>query len=132
MKIVPPTFAPKPIELSDAAKVERPANLEDLAYADIPTLAALVKAKKVSCVELAKLSLDRLKKLDAKLHMVVNLTEERALAQAAERDHELAQGKWRGLLHGSPGCEGPPRGEGPPTWGSRSTSTRSSTPMRPS
>ena len=102
MKIVPPPFQPKPIELPDAVKIERPADLEDLAYADIPTLAALVKAKKVSCVDLAKTSLARLKRLDAKLHMVVNLTEERALAQAAELDRELAQGKWRGLLHGLP------------------------------
>lgn len=121
MKIIPPPFAPKAIELPDAAKVERPANLEDLAYADIPTLAALVKAKKVSCVELAKLSIDRLKRLDGKLHMVVNLTEARALAQAAERDKELAQGKWRGILHGIPwGAKDLLAVKGAPTtWGSK-------------
>jgi Asp-tRNA(Asn)/Glu-tRNA(Gln) amidotransferase A subunit family amidase len=121
MKIVPPPFAPKPIDLPDAAKVQRPANLEDLAYADIPTLAALVKARKVSCVELVQLSLERLTKLDDKLHMVVNLTEERALAQAAERDREIAQGKWRGMLHGIPwGAKDLLAVKGTPTtWGSK-------------
>jgi hypothetical protein len=37
-----PRFNAKPIELSDAATAVRPANLEDLAYADIPTLAGSI------------------------------------------------------------------------------------------
>src|SRR5262245_62091100 len=41
--------AARPIELPS---VERPANLEDLAFADLPTLASLVRSRKVSCVEL--------------------------------------------------------------------------------
>jgi hypothetical protein len=121
MKVAPPSFQPKPIALPDASKLERPANLEDLAYADIPTLAALVKARKVSCLDLTKMYLARLKRLDAKLHMIVNLTEERALAQAAERDKELADGKWRGLLHGIPwGAKDLLAVKGAPTtWGSK-------------
>jgi len=43
-----------------------------------------------------------LKRFDPELLCVVNLTEERALAQARLADAELARGKWRGPLHGIP------------------------------
>lgn len=121
MKVAPTRFQSQAIELPDLAGVARPASLDDLAFADIPTLAALVKSRKVSCVELAKGSLDRLKRLDARLHVVIHLTEERALAQAAERDLELAAGKWRGLLHGIPwGAKDLLAVAGTPTtWGSK-------------
>ena len=83
-------------------KAERPAKLEDLAYADIPTLAALLRAKQVSCAELTELALARLQRLDPKLHCVITLCESRARAQAKQLDAEAAQGKWRSVLHGIP------------------------------
>jgi Asp-tRNA(Asn)/Glu-tRNA(Gln) amidotransferase A subunit family amidase len=83
-------------------KAERPAKLEDLAYADIPTLAALIHSKQVSCGELVELSLARLQRLDPQLHCVVTLCAERARAQAKQLDEEAKQGKWRGVLHGIP------------------------------
>jgi Asp-tRNA(Asn)/Glu-tRNA(Gln) amidotransferase A subunit family amidase len=46
--------------------------------------------------------LARIKRLDPKLHFVINLTEERALAQAKAADAEIAAGKYRGPLHGIP------------------------------
>jgi Asp-tRNA(Asn)/Glu-tRNA(Gln) amidotransferase A subunit family amidase len=118
MRVSPPRFQPKSIPLPEVA---RPANLEDLAFADIPTLASLVKSRKVSSVELTRMYLARLKRLDAKLHMVIHLTEDRALAQAAERDRELAGGTWRGMLHGLPwGAKDLLAVQGTPTtWGSK-------------
>jgi Asp-tRNA(Asn)/Glu-tRNA(Gln) amidotransferase A subunit family amidase len=92
-------LAPAPLEL---VRVERPADLGALAFADIPTLAALVRAREVSCMELAELFLGRLERLDPTLVCVVTLTRERALAQAQALDLELAQGRWRGPLHGIP------------------------------
>ena len=83
-------------------KAERPPKIEDLAYADIPTLAALIRSKQVSCSELTEMSLARLARLDPKLHCVVTLCAERARAQAKQLDEELKQGKWRGPLHGIP------------------------------
>ena len=83
-------------------EVERPADLEELAYADIPTLASLIRSRKVSCVELTQMYLARLERLDDQLECVITLTEERALAQAKALDAELAEGKWRGMLHGIP------------------------------
>jgi len=83
-------------------EVERPENLEDLAFADIPTLASLIQSKKVSCLELTEMYIERLKRLDEKLACVVTLTEDRARTQARERDRELAAGRSRGILHGIP------------------------------
>ena len=82
--------------------VERPADLETLAFADITTLAALIHSRKVSCVELATSFIARLRRLDERLHCVINFTEERALLQARALDQELDDGHWRGLLHGIP------------------------------
>ena len=107
-----------PVALPD---VERPKDLDELAFADVATLAALVRARRVSCVELARSTIARLRRLDEKLHAVVNFTEERALAQAAALDRELADGRWRGLLHGIPwGAKDLFSLAGTPTtWGSR-------------
>ena len=80
----------------------RPKDPDDLAFASIPQLAALIRNKEISCVELTKFFLKRLKKADRKLHCVITFTEKRALDQAAMLDEELAKGRWRGLLHGIP------------------------------
>jgi len=87
------------IELPD---VERPADLEQLAFADIPTLASLIKSRKVTCRELTEMFLARLERMDKQLSCVITLTRKRALAQADALDKELEAGKWRGLLHGIP------------------------------
>jgi Asp-tRNA(Asn)/Glu-tRNA(Gln) amidotransferase A subunit family amidase len=99
--------------------VRRPERLEDLAYADIPTLAALVRSRAVTCEELANMYLARLERLDAKLHCVVTLTRDRALEQARALDQELAGGHWRGPLHGIPyGAKDLLAARGAPTtWG---------------
>ena len=83
-------------------EARRPDDLEELAFADIPTLAALIRSRQVSCVELTRTYLERLRRLDESLLCVVTYTEERALAQAARLDEELSQGHWRGPLHGIP------------------------------
>lgn len=84
------------------AELERPDDLRELIYADLLTLSSLVRARKVSCVELCELSLTRLREIDPSLFCVVTLLEERARAQAEALDQELAEGKWRGPLHGIP------------------------------
>ncbi len=76
--------------------------LDELAFATVPQLAALLRARKVSPVELTKMYLARLKKYGPKLNCVVTLTEELALAQAAAAEQEIKAGKYRGPLHGIP------------------------------
>ena len=94
-------WSPPEAELELPA-ASRPDDLEELAFASIPTLAALVRSREVSCVELAELFLDRLERMDAELHCVVELCRERALEQARALDAELERGEWRGPLHGIP------------------------------
>lgn len=83
-------------------EVERPADLEDLAFADVATLASLVRSRKVSCVELTELFLGRLERHDPTLHCVITALPERARERARALDAELAEGSWRGPLHGIP------------------------------
>jgi hypothetical protein len=80
----------------------RPANLEDVAFESVAMLGARLRAKQFTSTELTKMYLARLKRADATLFCVVTLTEELALAQAAQADKEIAAGKWRGPLHGIP------------------------------
>jgi Asp-tRNA(Asn)/Glu-tRNA(Gln) amidotransferase A subunit family amidase len=74
----------------------------NIAFASVRQLAELVKTRQVTSVELTNLYLERLKKYDPQLHFLITLTEERALAQAAAADKEIAAGKYRGPLHGIP------------------------------
>lgn len=80
----------------------RPQGDEDLAFLPVTELAALVRDRQVSSIELTRLALARLKKFDPLLKCVVTLTEEIALKQAARADAELAAGVYRGPLHGIP------------------------------
>ncbi len=89
----------RPIE---SVPPERPASDEDLAFLPVTELAALVRTRKVSSVELTKLYLDRLGKYDDMLKCVVTLTDELALKQAERADREIAAGRYRGPLHGIP------------------------------
>jgi Asp-tRNA(Asn)/Glu-tRNA(Gln) amidotransferase A subunit family amidase len=76
--------------------------VEDLAFATVPQLANLIRNRKISSIDLTKMYLARLKRYGPKLNCTVTLTEELALAQAAEADRETKQGKYRGPLHGIP------------------------------
>jgi Asp-tRNA(Asn)/Glu-tRNA(Gln) amidotransferase A subunit family amidase len=91
-KIKVPLQAPSP----------RPASIEDLAFLPVTALAALVQKRDVSSTDLTKMYLERLKKHGPKLLNVVTLTEELALAQAAQADREIKSGRYRGALHGIP------------------------------
>jgi Asp-tRNA(Asn)/Glu-tRNA(Gln) amidotransferase A subunit family amidase len=81
---------------------EAPAHIEDVAFASIGELGKLLENRKITSVALTKMYLDRLKRYDSKLHFVITLTEERALAQAKKADEEIATGNYRGVLHGIP------------------------------
>jgi len=80
----------------------RPSTPSDLAFLSVAELGPLLRARKVSSLELTQLALDRLKKFDPQLLCVVNLTEERALRQARQADVEISRGRIRSPLHGIP------------------------------
>jgi Asp-tRNA(Asn)/Glu-tRNA(Gln) amidotransferase A subunit family amidase len=77
-------------------------SIEDLAFEPVANLGAYLRAGKITSLALTQMYLARLKRYDAKLHFVVTLTEERALAQAKAADAELAAGRHRSPLHGIP------------------------------
>lgn len=84
------------------AKVELPANRNDLAFYSIPQLASLIRYKKISSVELTQFFIGRLKKWGDTLECVITLTEDTALQQAKQADDELKKGIYHGPLHGIP------------------------------
>jgi Asp-tRNA(Asn)/Glu-tRNA(Gln) amidotransferase A subunit family amidase len=81
--------------------VELPQKDEEIAFLSVAKLGALLKAGKISSTRLTKIYLDRLRKYDT-LRAVVTITETLALQQAAAADAELAEGQYRGPLHGVP------------------------------
>jgi Asp-tRNA(Asn)/Glu-tRNA(Gln) amidotransferase A subunit family amidase len=93
---------PKPPRWPDPGPQQRPADLDDLAFADVLTLARLIQDRRISCVELTGFSLARLRRYDPQLHCVITLLPERALARARELDALLARGVYLGPLHGIP------------------------------
>jgi Asp-tRNA(Asn)/Glu-tRNA(Gln) amidotransferase A subunit family amidase len=90
------------VEQINATAPPKPEKEDDLAFLPLTALAALVRKREVSSVNLTKLYLERLKKYDPALKCVVTLTEELALKQAEQADKEIAAGRYRGPLHGIP------------------------------
>jgi len=69
---------------------------------DLQSLAADLRARKVSSWELVTQSLRQIERMDSKLNAFITVTGETALQEADERDRELADGIDRGPLHGIP------------------------------
>lgn len=100
---LPPYTGPRGrVEPSTDAAPQKPSAADDLAFLPLTALAALVRTRQVSSLELTKLYLDRLRKYDSALMFVVSFTEEVALKQAKRADAEIAAGRYRGPLHGIP------------------------------
>jgi aspartyl-tRNA(Asn)/glutamyl-tRNA(Gln) amidotransferase subunit A len=77
------------------------------AGADLPALtlseaADLVRSRKVSPVELTRVCLDRIQRLQPRLNAFITITGESALAEARAAETEVHAGRWRGPLHGIP------------------------------
>jgi hypothetical protein len=83
---------PGPLPESDA----------DIAFAPVTHLSRWIEQRKRTSQRLTQIYLSRLERFDPKLHCVITLTRELALAQARKADEEIAAGKYRGPLHGIP------------------------------
>ncbi len=90
------------LQYSVPKKVKKPKNINELAWYSIPELAYLIRKKKISSVELTHFFINRLKKHNDTLQCVITFTEELAIKQARKADKEIAEGNYRGLLHGIP------------------------------
>ena len=65
----------------------------DLAFSSARDLAELVRNKSVSSVELTRLYIERIERLDGEVNAVVVRSFERALADAKAADEELSKGR---------------------------------------
>jgi Asp-tRNA(Asn)/Glu-tRNA(Gln) amidotransferase A subunit family amidase len=88
--------------LAEPRTIPRPDTPESLAFLTVAELSTLIRSRQVSSIELTKLYLARLKRFDPLLKCVATLTEDLALKQAAQADKEIAEGRYRGPLHGIP------------------------------
>jgi Asp-tRNA(Asn)/Glu-tRNA(Gln) amidotransferase A subunit family amidase len=79
-----------------------PARDEDIAFASLSQLSRWVEQRKLTSDRLTRIYLKRIEEFDPKLHCVITLTRELALAQAKKADEEITAGKYRGPLHGIP------------------------------
>ncbi|WP_422858132.1 amidase [Flagellimonas sp. S174] len=121
-----PTFNDTVSTWTVSDNVPMPDSRSEIAFFTIPKLASLIKNKKITCLELTQFYLDRLKKYSPKLECTITITEELALERARRLDKELAQGQYRGILHGIPyGVKDLMAVEGyPTTWGSEPYKTQ--------
>ena len=79
-----------------------PARDEDIAFAAVTQLSRWIEHRKLTSDRLTRIYLKRLEQFDPKLHCVITLTRELALAQSKKADDEIAAGNYRGPLHGIP------------------------------
>jgi aspartyl-tRNA(Asn)/glutamyl-tRNA(Gln) amidotransferase subunit A len=74
----------------------------DLCFLTIAEASRLIKARKLSPVELTRACLSRVEALDPQVNAFITLTGDLALRQARKAEREIAGGNWRGPLHGVP------------------------------
>ena len=74
----------------------------DHAFMSAPALAAAIRAKEISSVELLELYLDRIARLNPGINAVVTIDEDAARTRAQEADAALVRGESWGPLHGVP------------------------------
>ena len=74
----------------------------DLTKLSLSEASELVRAKKISPVELTQECLKRIERLNPKLNAFITVTAESAVAQAREAEAEVQKGRWKGPQHGIP------------------------------
>jgi Asp-tRNA(Asn)/Glu-tRNA(Gln) amidotransferase A subunit family amidase len=79
-----------------------PTDATEIAFLPVHRLAALIRQRKISSVELTEIYLERMKRFDPILFCTVTVLEDRAYEEARRADSELQQGRWKGPLHGIP------------------------------
>ncbi len=78
-------------------------SISDIVMMDAVTLANSVRKRKVSCVEVMTAHLEHIERVNPRFNAIVALQDRgELLAQAQDRDAQLARGETVGLLHGLP------------------------------
>ncbi|MDF1733706.1 MAG: amidase [Minwuia sp.] len=76
---------------------------DDLAFSDATALSSAIAAREISCVEVMRTYLDRIRRLNPVHNAIISMRDEDTLmAEAAEADADLSAGRHRGWMHGFP------------------------------
>src|ERR1044072_8981541 len=79
-----------------------PSGDDDIAFAPVTQLSRWIESRKLTSERLTKIYLRRIERFDPKLRAIITLTKDHALARAKQADAEIADGEYRGPLHGIP------------------------------
>jgi len=79
-----------------------PASDDEIAFAPVTRLSRWIEQRKLTSERLTSIYLARIARHDARLHAIITLTRDQALAHAKKMDAEIAAGRYRGPLHGIP------------------------------
>ena len=76
---------------------------DEFLFLDALALSESIRRRQISCRELMQATLERIGRLNPRWNAIVSLQPaEQLLAQADERDAQLARGQWLGWMHGFP------------------------------
>jgi aspartyl-tRNA(Asn)/glutamyl-tRNA(Gln) amidotransferase subunit A len=75
---------------------------DDFSLFSISQLSELIRARKISPVEVTRATLERIDKLNAALNTYITVTADLAMRSAQDAESEIQRNHWRGALHGIP------------------------------
>ena len=87
---------------SNAAATTLPTKDADIAFAPVTQLSRWIETRQLTSDRLTRIYLERLEKFNGTLRCAITITRDLAMRQAKQADTEIAQGKYRGPLHGIP------------------------------
>src|SRR5713226_5769824 len=75
----------------------------EIARLDASALAGAIKSRRVACVEVMRAYLEHIERINPKVNAIVSMRDrDELIAEAEERDAEIARGEYRGWMHGFP------------------------------
>ncbi len=77
---------------------------DDICYLTAAALGRRIRRRELTSVAVTEAYLGRIERLNPVLEAYVTVTAERAVEEAQRADREIADGHWRGPLHGVPYC----------------------------
>jgi hypothetical protein len=87
---------------SNADSAPLPSADDAIAFAPVTQLSRWIESHQLTSERLTNIYLSRIERLDPKIRAIITLTKDHALARAKQADAEIANGKYRGPLHGIP------------------------------
>ncbi|HEY1938860.1 MAG TPA: amidase [Candidatus Angelobacter sp.] len=79
-----------------------PSSAHELALLDLSQASLAVQKKDVSPVELTRVCLERIERLNPTLNAFITVRDSAALEEARKAETEISRGEWKGPLHGVP------------------------------